>query len=73
MATTAVLQARLDQAEEAYHNVSCGISVRVFVDQNGERVEYKAASLPQLAAYIKKLKFQLNPSSQSGPMGITLC
>ena len=72
MATTEVLQARLDEAEEALHRIELGQGVRVFVDQNGERIEYTASNRSSLQAYIRKLKFQLNPSSEGGPMGITI-
>lgn len=73
MASLATLQTRLDQAEEAYHQLMLGTAVRVFVDQNGERIEYFASDKAKLAAYIKQLKFQIDNSSQEGPMGITLC
>ena len=66
-------QERLEQAEAAYADMIMGLTVRVFVDQNGERVEYKAGDADKLAAYIRRLKFELNPTSQAGPMGITIC
>lgn len=64
-------QAHLAEAEDAYHKIQIGESVRVFVDQNGERIEYKAANLDKLVAYIAQLKRECNSSAQSGPMRIT--
>ena len=37
-----------------------GRSARVFVDQNGERVEYSAANSSKLSQYIQMLKNQIN-------------
>lgn len=53
MATTAEL---LVEAEAAYHKLMTGTLARVFVDQNGERVEYVSANASKLAAYIQSLK-----------------
>lgn len=44
------------QAEKAYHDLLLGQSPRVFVDQNGERVEYGPANRQALAAYISDLR-----------------
>jgi len=65
------IEARLAEAEAAYHKIQIGESVRVFVDQNGERIEYKAANLDKLAAYIAQLRRQCNINAQKGPMRIT--
>lgn len=72
MATVAVLQQRLTEAEEALHLLQMGEKPRVFQDQNGERVEYTVASIPKLEAYIAKLKFQLDPSSGNRSIGFTV-
>lgn len=53
MATTAEL---LVEAETAYHKLMTGTLARVFVDQNGERVEYTATNAARLSAYIQSLK-----------------
>ncbi len=53
MATTAELIA---EAEAAYHKLVTGQAVRVYVDQNGERVEYAMANAGRLLAYIQNLK-----------------
>lgn len=53
------LKAKLIQAEQAYHNLMTGQSARVFVDQNGERIEYTAINARNLQAYINTLKSQI--------------
>lgn len=53
------LKAKLKQAQDAYHNLMVGGSVRVFVDQNGERVEYTAANARNLLNYITTLQQQI--------------
>lgn len=47
---------RLAEAEKAYHQLMLGQSVRVFVDQNGERIEYTAANKQALINYIESLR-----------------
>ena len=53
------IQAKLAEAEKAYHELMLGLSVRVFVDQNGERVEYTAANKQALLSYINQLRSQM--------------
>ena len=65
----ATLQERLDNAETAYDALVTGRQVRVFVDQNGERIEYTAANRAALTAYIADLRRQLGTGSQ-GPMSV---
>lgn len=68
-----VITARLEQAEKAYHNIMTGKAPRVFVDQNGERVEYHVANASRLSAYIVELKGLLGVSRQPlGPMRVFL-
>lgn len=55
----AVIQARLDGAEDAYDKLMRGKSVRVLVDQNGERIEFTPATLPNLRVYIAELNQKL--------------
>lgn len=55
----ATLAERLVEAETAYHDLMTGKLARVYVDQNGERVEYVAANAARLAAYIASLKQQI--------------
>ncbi|WP_425962742.1 gpW family head-tail joining protein [Rhizobium nepotum] len=53
------LQARLDEAKAALHDLMTGRAVRVVVDQNGERVEYSVANRANLSAYIAMLEAEL--------------
>lgn len=55
------IQARLDEAVAAYHQLTIGQAARVVVDQNGERVEFTAANSAKLASYITTLRMQLAP------------
>lgn len=72
MATIAQLQAYLVQAEDAYNALAIGQSVRVTVDQNGERVEFTAANADRLQKYIYSLKVQLGQLRPLGPAGVIL-
>ena len=54
------LKQKLAEAQRAYHDLMLGQQVRVFVDQNGERVEYTAANASRLQAYIQSLISLLN-------------
>lgn len=54
---------RLEEAETAYHALRLGGQARVYVDQNGERVEYAVANADRLRAYIMELKALLGLSS----------
>lgn len=56
------IQARLDEAVSAYHQLTIGQAARVVVDQNGERVEFTAANSAKLASYITTLRLQLAPA-----------
>ena len=57
------IQTKLAEAEKAYHELMLGQSVRVFVDQNGERVEYTAANKLALQSYINQLRSQITDGS----------
>lgn len=59
---------RLTSAEGALHNLMIGEQAKVFVDQNGERVEFTQASAPRLRAYIAELRTLLGKQTISGPM-----
>lgn len=59
---------RLASAESALHNLMCGESARVFVDQNGERVEYAVANAARLRSYIFELRVKLGLVTGVGPM-----
>ena len=66
----ALLETRLTDAEAQLHLVLTGQSARVFVDQNGERIEYTAANANRLQAYIANLKLQLDKLKIAGPMRV---
>ena len=55
MNTLQVLKNRKAEAEEALHELEIGQQVSVFVDQNGERVEYRASQSSKLRTYIAEL------------------
>lgn len=57
------LQERLEDAENAYHDLVTGKAVVEVVDQNGERVRYSAANRSALLSYIGELKWQINNTS----------
>ena len=53
MATT---QQLLDEARAARHKLVTGQLARVFMDQNGERVEFVATNIGALDSYIRSLE-----------------
>lgn len=65
----ALLQARLKQAEDAYHRLSVGGAIREIVDQNGERVSYTQTSKSGLYSYIVDLRLQLGLAPTRSPTG----
>lgn len=54
----ATLEERLKEARSAYHALMTGQLARVFVDQNGERVEFTSANKTSLYNYILQLEMQ---------------
>lgn len=52
----------LTEAESAYHKLMSGQSARVYVDQNGERIEYSMQKASDLKAYIAYLRSLLGKS-----------
>ena len=55
----ATLTERLQEAENALHQLNIGKSVVEVVDQNGERVRFNAANAYRLSAYIQSLKREI--------------
>jgi hypothetical protein len=55
----ATTQQLLDQAKAARHSLVTGQLARVFMDQNGERVEFVATNIAQLDAYIRQLEGEI--------------
>jgi hypothetical protein len=47
---------QLAEARTARHNLVTGRLARVFMDQNGERVEFVATNIGQLDRYISQLE-----------------
>lgn len=65
---------RLADAKARYHELLTGQSVRVLVDQNGERIEYTAANREKLAMYIQDLEAAVAGKTlgTGGPLGVYL-
>lgn len=61
---------RLADAQTAYHTLMTGKQARVFVDQNGERVEYATSNAERLKAYIVTLENLLGTTRAPGPMNV---
>lgn len=59
---------RLEEAETALHRLMTGNAARVYVDQNGERVEYFKADSAKLRAYIYELKLALGKIEPGRPL-----
>ena len=64
-------QEKLNDAENQLHLLITGQQARVYVDQNGERVEYTTANVGRLRSYIAELKREIN-STTSGPMRVMM-
>lgn len=60
---------RIEEAKAAYHELVTGNQVRVLVDQNGERIEYTAASIKHLSRYIATLEEEKKGTPKK-PMGV---
>lgn len=62
---------KLKAAEDAYHQLMIGGSVRVFVDQNAERIEYTAGNKQNLWNYIISLRSMICTIDPTNP--VCLC
>lgn len=51
--------ARLEEAQEALHQLLTGTQAVAVTDQNGERVEYRPANRAALERYVSDLEAQL--------------
>jgi hypothetical protein len=60
---------KLAEAETALHDLQTGRLARVFVDQNGERVEFNSTNRAALEAYIAKLTGIIAGTTVTGPIG----
>jgi len=59
---------QLADAKAQYHLLVTGQAAKVYVDQNGERIEYVAANAAKLLAYIQRLEAQIAGAPPQGPM-----
>lgn len=62
------LKKQLDEATDAYHQLMTGGSVRVYVDQNAERIEYSASNKQNLWNYIISLRSMICLIDPSDPV-----
>lgn len=53
---------KLEAAKDAKHKLVTGLMARVFMDQNGERVEFTMTNVAQLDRYIEQLETSLSPA-----------
>ncbi|MEO1678009.1 MAG: gpW family head-tail joining protein [Pseudomonadota bacterium] len=53
------LTEQLEDARKQLHLLLTGQAATVFVDQSGERVEFRPATASRLAAYVRDLERQL--------------
>ena len=60
--------AYLADARSAYHKLVTGTQAKIFVDQNGERIEYSIANRDTLKNYVKELEMELGLRAIHGPM-----
>lgn len=67
--TNVQIEANLLDARIALHKLLTGQAAKVFVDQNGERIEYVAANANRLSAYIAELE-RLLGTTVAGPMKV---
>lgn len=66
----ATMAQQLQEAKDARHKLVTGQLARVFMDQNGERVEFLATNIGQLDAYIRTLEATISPSVYRAPRPI---
>ncbi|MEM1131134.1 MAG: gpW family head-tail joining protein [Pseudomonadota bacterium] len=65
------LAERLAEAEAAYHRLQIGQAAVAVHDQNGERIEFRPATVRYLAAYIEDLRRQIAGQSRPREVRIT--
>lgn len=65
----------LQEAKDAKHKLVTGKLARVFMDQNGERVEFNRTNIADLDSYIATLEALVNPAGAKSlyrkPIGFT--
>lgn len=72
--STDYIKALLAEAEKAYHDLMVGNKASVYVDQNGERVEFTRVDADKLLIYIQNLRSRIGGGSGSnfGKIGFAL-
>lgn len=72
--STDYIKALLAEAEKAYHDLMVGNKASVYVDQNGERVEFTKVDADKLLIYIQNLRSRISGGSGSnfGKIGFAL-
>jgi hypothetical protein len=58
----AAIRVRITKLETQYDLIVSGQQPRVYVDQNGERVEYSVANIAKLTELINELKAMIDPT-----------
>lgn len=66
MADLTTLQARLDEAESALHDLTLGAQ-RVVMERNGTKIQYTPANIPALKAYVATLQAQIRAAGGAVP------
>lgn len=69
----ATLKLQYAEATKAYHQLMTGGAVRVYVDQNAERIEYTSSNKSNLWGYILQLRSlicQLEPNNPICTLGM---
>lgn len=61
---------QLAEARLARHKLATGQLARVFMDQNGERVEFVATNIDMLDSYIRTLEALVSPTTYRSPRPI---
>jgi hypothetical protein len=57
---------KLAEARQAYHELNTGQSLRRWIDQNGEQMEYTMANRAGLQSYIRELEAECGTPPQPG-------
>ena len=65
------LEEQLADAKTQYHLLVTGQQAKVYVDQNGERVEFTSANRGSLRSYIQELERQIG-STRPAPMRVLI-
>lgn len=67
-AAVAAIRLQLADARSAYHSLMTGTRVQLFLDQNGEKVQYTTATRADLYSYIQELQSKLPCDDPDAPI-----